>query len=86
MGRVYEEKREEEAAPEESQSFARYEPAGHGQPLPGSFLIGMLVLAALAGATIRGRPRPRPTRARRTGDNARDSTTSSATNEPRRRP
>jgi hypothetical protein len=61
MGRVYEEKREEEAAPEESQSFARYHPQDNH--LPSGYMIGMLVIAAFAGATIRARPRPRGRRA-----------------------
>jgi hypothetical protein len=60
LGRAYqvEEKREEEVAPEESQAFARYHPDGGG--LPPAFVVGMLVLAALAGATIRGGPRGMP--------------------------
>jgi hypothetical protein len=33
--RVFEEKREEEAAPEQSQAFARYRPAGSGLPIAG---------------------------------------------------
>lgn len=52
--RVFEEKREEEAAPEQSQAFARYLPGGYGLPL------GVFVLLAAAGASIgRGRRRPR---------------------------
>ncbi|HEY5192707.1 MAG TPA: hypothetical protein VIJ39_02400 [Solirubrobacteraceae bacterium] len=51
--RVFEEKREEEAAPEQSQAFARYLPDDYGLPL------GVLVLLAAAGASIgRGRRRP----------------------------
>jgi hypothetical protein len=57
--RVYqvEEKREEEAAIEESQAFSRFEQEGSGLP---PYLIGFVLLAAVAGATIRGGPRPRP--------------------------
>jgi hypothetical protein len=52
--RVFEEKREEEAAPEQSQAFSRYLPGSYGVPL------GVLVLLAAAGASIgRGRRRPR---------------------------
>jgi hypothetical protein len=60
LGRAYqvEEKREEEVAPEESQAFARYHPDNGG--LPPAFVIGALLLAALAGATIRGGPRGTP--------------------------
>jgi len=62
LGRAYqvEEKREEELAPEESQAFARYHPDDGG--LPPAYVIGAVLLAALAGATIRGGPRGRPTR------------------------
>jgi hypothetical protein len=57
--RVYqvEEKREEEAAIEESQAFARFEQDGGGLP---PYVIGLVLLAAVAGASIRGGPRPRP--------------------------
>ena len=57
--RVYQvkEKREEEAALEESQAFARFEQDGGGLP---QFVIGLVLLAAVAGASIRGGPRPRP--------------------------
>jgi hypothetical protein len=57
--RVYqvEEKREEEAAIEESQAFSRFEQDGGGLP---PYLIGLVLLAAVAGASIRGGPRPRP--------------------------
>jgi hypothetical protein len=51
--RVFEEKREEEAAPESSQAFARYLPARYGLPL------GALILLAAAGASI-GRDRRKP--------------------------
>jgi len=56
--RVYqvEEKREEEAALEESQAFSRYS-AADSSPVP-AYLIGLVVLAALAGAGTRVRPRP----------------------------
>ncbi len=54
--RVFEEKREEEAAPESSQAFSRYLPSGYGVPL------AVLVLLAAAGASI-GRDRRRPRRA-----------------------
>jgi len=61
-GRVYqvEEKREEEAAPEQSQAFSRYEPDGGGSPTP--WLLGLVLIAALAGASVRGSagPRSRP--------------------------
>jgi hypothetical protein len=61
FGRAFERQREEEVAPEESQAFARYHPDDGG--LPASFIVGAIVLAALAGATIRGGPRGRGTRA-----------------------
>jgi hypothetical protein len=52
--RVFEEKREEEEATEQSQAFASYSPAGYGLPL------GALILMAAVGASIvRGRRRPR---------------------------
>jgi hypothetical protein len=49
--RVFEEKREEEAAPEQSQAFARYRPPGYGIPL-----IVLILIAAAGGATIRFDP------------------------------
>jgi hypothetical protein len=49
-----EEKREEEAAIEESQAFSRYEPDG-GMSVP-PYLLGLVLLAALAGASVRGGP------------------------------
>jgi hypothetical protein len=96
--RVFEEKREEEAAPEQSQAFALYRPLGHGVPLaagsgmnfhlsrsapaygrvnfhfsrsvpaygrtPGSsesalYLLGIVLIAAAGGATLRLDPRRR---------------------------
>jgi hypothetical protein len=66
--RVYqvEEKREEEAATEESQAFSRYEggerPDG-GFAVP-PYLLAFVLLAALAGASIRGGPGARPNRTR----------------------
>jgi hypothetical protein len=92
--RVFEEKREEEAAPEQSQAFARYQPAGRGVPLaarahpayslpqaarahapaaPGggsapiaTYLLGLALLMAAGGASIRldSRRRHRPAVAR----------------------
>ncbi len=62
-----EEKREEEAATEESQAFSRYEGHGgrdDGLPVPPYLLLGLVLLAALAGASIRGGPGGRPERAR----------------------
>jgi hypothetical protein len=61
FGRAFERQREEEVAPEESQAFARYRPDDGG--FPAAFVVGAIVLAALAGATIRGGPRGRGTRA-----------------------
>jgi len=49
-----EEKREEEAAIEESQAFSRYEPDS-GMSVP-PYLLGLVLLAALAGASVRGGP------------------------------
>ncbi len=50
-----EEKREEEAATEESQAFSRHDPEGPGLTVP-PYLLGLVLLAALAGATVRGGP------------------------------
>jgi hypothetical protein len=50
-----EEKREEEAAIEESQAFSRYEPGSEGPTVP-PYLLGLVLLAALAGASSRGGP------------------------------
>jgi hypothetical protein len=52
-----EEKREEEAAPEESQAFSRYRPDDN--TLPPAYVLGALVLAAFAGSVIRRGPRGR---------------------------
>lgn len=52
--RVFEEKREEEAAPEQSQAFARYLPDGYGVPL-----VALILLAAFGGAAVRSDPRRR---------------------------
>jgi hypothetical protein len=59
MGRAVEKQREDEVAPEESYSYARYHPDDGG--LPPAFLAGALVLAALAGARIYGGRRGRGT-------------------------
>jgi hypothetical protein len=53
--RVFEEKREEEAAPEQSQAFAHYRPPGYGLPL-----IALVLIAAVGGGSIRSRGRRRP--------------------------
>jgi hypothetical protein len=68
-----EEKREEEAAIEESQAFSRYQP-GNGTSVP-PYLLGLVLIAAIGAASVRGgpaarrrRPIPAPasTRAERT--------------------
>lgn len=66
-----EEKREEEAAIEESQAFSRYEPeSGGGSTVP-PYLLGIVLIAALLGASVRGGPgarrraQPAPARADR---------------------
>ncbi len=51
-----EEKEEEEAAIEESQAFSRHEPGGTQLKVP-PYLLGLVLLAAFAGATARGGPR-----------------------------
>jgi hypothetical protein len=58
-----EEKREEEAAIEESKAFSRYEAADRGMTVP-PYLLGLVLLAALAGSAARGGPgaRRRPQR------------------------
>jgi len=63
LSRAYqvERQREEELAPEESQAFARHSPDEGG--LPPGFIVGLALIAALAGATIFGGPRGRGTRA-----------------------
>jgi hypothetical protein len=50
-----EEKREEEAATEESQAFSRYDSRDRGLTVP-PYLLGLVLLAALAGASVRGGP------------------------------
>ena len=58
-----EEKREEEAAIEESQAFSRYEASrGDGGLVVPPYLLALVLLAALAGASVRGGPRGRPNR------------------------
>ena len=53
VARVYEEKREEEAAPEQSQAFSAYHPdQGPDVPLA-PFVLGAVLLSAAAGASIR---------------------------------
>jgi hypothetical protein len=59
--RAYKEKREEEAAPEQSQAFSTYRRPEEFQMAP--YLYGLIVLAALAGATTRVSSRGRPGRA-----------------------
>ena len=51
VARVYEEKREEEVAPEASQAFSAYD-ADDRAPVP-QYLLGIAMLAALAGASLR---------------------------------
>jgi hypothetical protein len=51
-----EEKEEEEAAIEESQAFSRYEPDEGGSTVP-PYLLGLVLIAALTAATVRGGPR-----------------------------
>ncbi len=50
-----EEKREEEVALEESQAFSRYEELDEGLSVP-PYLLGLVLIAALAGATVRAGP------------------------------
>ena len=66
FGRAFEKQREEEVAPEEMQAFASYHHEDQG--VPPAYLLGALVLAALAGASIFGGPRRgrRASAARRT--------------------
>lgn len=62
--RVFEEKREEEVAPESTSAFARYDPDEHA-PV-GTLLLGLALLAAFSGTTltlgVRRRDRNRPQR------------------------
>jgi hypothetical protein len=55
--RVYqvEEEDEEEAAIEESQAFSRYEPDEGGLTVP-PYLLGLVLIAAIGGASVRGGP------------------------------
>jgi len=75
-GRSYqvEEKREEEAAIEESQAFSRHEPGGDGLTVT-PYVLGLVLILALAGASVRGGPgarrRPQPTPAPATPDETR---------------
>ena len=48
---MFEEKREEEVAPESSQAFMAYD-ADDRAPVP-TYLLGIVLLAAMAGASIR---------------------------------
>lgn len=50
-----EEKREEEAAIEESKAFSRYEGESGGLTVP-PYLLALVLIAALAGASVRGGP------------------------------
>jgi hypothetical protein len=50
-----EEKREEEAAIEESHAFSRYEGADEGLTVP-PYLLGLVLIAAVGGAMVRGGP------------------------------
>ncbi|HEX8689301.1 MAG TPA: hypothetical protein VF729_03570, partial [Solirubrobacterales bacterium] len=50
-----EEKREEEAAIEESKAFSRYEPDNGGMTVP-PYLLGLVLIAAIGAAAIRPRP------------------------------
>jgi hypothetical protein len=65
-----EEKREEEAAIEESQAFSRYEPDDGGSTVS-PYLLGLVLIAAIGGASVRGGPgarrrvRPAPAHADR---------------------
>jgi hypothetical protein len=51
-----EEKREEEAAIEESQAFSRYEPDDEGGSTVPPYLLGLVLIAAIGGASVRGGP------------------------------
>lgn len=50
-----EEKEEEEAAVEESHAFSRYEAGDEGLTVP-PYLLGLVLIAAIGGAAVRGRP------------------------------
>ena len=54
--RVFEEKKEEEEATEQSQAFARYSPIGYGLPL-----VALILLAGAGTSIVRDRRRPRRT-------------------------
>lgn len=58
--RVYqvEEKREEEVALEESQAFTRLSARDEGLSVP-PYVLAFVVLAAIGGASVRGRPQTR---------------------------
>ncbi len=51
-----EEKREEEAAIEESKAFSRYEGGGEGDFVVPPYLPALVLILALAGASVRGGP------------------------------
>ena len=57
FGRAFEKQREEEVAPEEMQAATRFHHEDQG--FPTGYLLGAIVLAALAGTTIFGGPRPK---------------------------
>ena len=57
FGRAFEKQREEEVAPEEMQAFTRFHAEDQG--FPAGYLLGALVLAALAGSYDLRRPAPR---------------------------
>ena len=59
--RVFEEKREEEAAPEQSSAYAIYRADEHSGT-PDTFLYGLVLLAALAGTSIAAGSRRRQRR------------------------
>jgi hypothetical protein len=71
--RVFEEKREEEVAPEQSSAFARYDPDEHVPLAPA--LLGLALLAAFSGTAltlgVRRRDRNRPRRVAPATANAR---------------
>jgi hypothetical protein len=50
-----EEKREEEAAIEESHAFSRYQPDAGGSTVP-PYLLGLVLIAAIGAASVRGGP------------------------------